>query len=48
MWQPLWREGLATYVSKVMNPDATESEMLLDFPAIDAVHKLQHPPAAAR
>jgi hypothetical protein len=33
MWQPLWREGLAIYVSKVMNPNATESEMLLDFPA---------------
>jgi hypothetical protein len=32
MWQPLWREGLATYVSKVMNPNATDSEMLLDFP----------------
>jgi hypothetical protein len=32
MWQPLWREGLATYVSKVMNPQASEKEMLLDFP----------------
>jgi hypothetical protein len=32
MWQPLWREGLATYVSKVMNPAATEGEMLLEFP----------------
>lgn len=33
MWQPLWREGLATYVSKVMNPAATEAEMLLEFPS---------------
>lgn len=32
MWQPLWREGLATYVSKVMNPRANEKELLLDFP----------------
>ncbi|GAB2859666.1 hypothetical protein GCM10027277_30240 [Pseudoduganella ginsengisoli] len=32
MWQPLWREGLATYVSQALNPDATESEMLLTFP----------------
>lgn len=32
MWQPLWREGLATYVSQVMNPAATEAEMLLTFP----------------
>ena len=33
MWQPLWAEGLAVYVSKALNPQATESEMLLDFPA---------------
>lgn len=32
MWQPLWREGLATYVSQVLNPNASESEMLLTFP----------------
>lgn len=32
MWQPLWRERLATYVSQVLNPDATEKEMLLTFP----------------
>jgi hypothetical protein len=32
MWQPLWREGLATYVSQVLNPDASEKQMLLTFP----------------
>jgi hypothetical protein len=31
-WQRLWREGLAVYVSKVMNPSASEQELLLDFP----------------
>lgn len=33
MWLPLWQEGLATYVSKALNPQATEEEMLLEFPA---------------
>lgn len=33
MWLPLWREGLAVYVSKMLDPHATEKEMLLDFPA---------------
>lgn len=28
----LWSEGLATYVSKVMNPRASDQEMLLDLP----------------
>jgi hypothetical protein len=32
MWQPLWREGLAVHVSKIISPQATEAEMLLDFP----------------
>lgn len=32
VWAQLWREGLATYVSKAMNPSATESDLLLDFP----------------
>ncbi len=32
-WQALWREGLAVYVSKQLNPGASEKEMLLDFPA---------------
>lgn len=33
VWQRLWAEGLATHVSKVLNPQANEQEMLLDFPA---------------
>jgi hypothetical protein len=33
LWRGLWKEGLATYVSKVLNPRATDQEMLLDFPA---------------
>lgn len=32
LWQRLWTEGLATYVSKVLNPQATDREMLLDLP----------------
>jgi len=32
VWALLWQEGLATYVSRAMNPDATEHELLLDFP----------------
>jgi hypothetical protein len=32
MWEPLWGEGLAVYVSEVMNPGANENELLLDFP----------------
>lgn len=32
MWAYLWVEGLATYVSKVLNPDATDAELLLDIP----------------
>ncbi|KQV90096.1 hypothetical protein ASD15_25835 [Massilia sp. Root351] len=28
----LWTEGLATYMSKVMNPQASDQEMLLDLP----------------
>jgi hypothetical protein len=33
VWQRLWAEGLASHVSKVLNPQANEQEMLLDFPA---------------
>jgi hypothetical protein len=33
MWAYLWVEGLATYVSKVLNPGASEAELLLDIPA---------------
>jgi hypothetical protein len=32
MWAMLWQEGLATYVSHVMNPEANDSELLLAFP----------------
>lgn len=32
MWASLWQEGLATYVSKAMNPEANDSELLLTFP----------------
>lgn len=28
----LWVEGLATYVSYALNPDASNTELLLDFP----------------
>ncbi|GAB3256828.1 hypothetical protein [Chitinimonas naiadis] len=31
-WERLWAEGLAVHVSKVLNPDANEKEMLLDMP----------------
>jgi hypothetical protein len=33
MWAYLWIEGLATYVSKALNPGASEAELLLDIPA---------------
>jgi hypothetical protein len=32
LWQRLWLEGLATHVSKVLNPEASDQEMLIDFP----------------
>lgn len=32
VWAALWGEGLAVYVSHVMNPGANEKELLLDFP----------------
>ncbi|WP_342115716.1 hypothetical protein [Pseudoduganella sp. OTU4001] len=32
VWEQLWREGLATYVSKAMNPAATEQDLVLHFP----------------
>lgn len=31
-WVSLWREGLAVYVSKVLNPDADNDQLLLDIP----------------
>ena len=30
LWMSLWEEGLATYVSQRMNPDASEGQVLLD------------------
>ncbi|WP_028103371.1 hypothetical protein [Pseudoduganella violaceinigra] len=32
VWANLWSEGLATYVSEVMNPGANEKELMLDYP----------------
>jgi len=32
VWTSLWQEGLATYVSRTMNPSASNAELLLDFP----------------
>lgn len=32
MWEGLWKEGLAVYVSDVMNPGANAKELLLDYP----------------
>jgi hypothetical protein len=32
VWSRLWVEGLATYVSHQMHPQASEKELLLDFP----------------
>jgi hypothetical protein len=41
LWCPLWAEGLATHAAKVMNPGATDRQLLLTFPkpiraAVDA------------
>jgi len=32
IWESLWHEGLAVYVSHVLDPDANDKEMLLDLP----------------
>ena len=32
VWVRLWSEGLATYVSKALNPDADDKALLLDIP----------------
>lgn len=32
VWTYLWAEGLASYVAKTLNPDASEEEMLLHVP----------------
>jgi hypothetical protein len=31
-WVSLWREGLAVFAAKVLNPDANEQQLLLDIP----------------
>ncbi|MFV3129273.1 hypothetical protein [Niveispirillum sp. KHB5.9] len=33
IWCGLWTEGLAVHAAATLNPDATEPELLLDFPA---------------
>lgn len=33
VWVRLWSEGLATYVSQVLNPGADDKALLLDMPA---------------
>jgi len=33
VWSSLWKEGLATHVSQVLNPGASDSQLLLDFPS---------------
>ncbi|WP_156885611.1 hypothetical protein [Massilia niastensis] len=33
MWMSLWREGMAGYVAKALNPSATEAELGFDLPA---------------
>jgi hypothetical protein len=32
MWCNLWREGMATYVAKSLNPDASDDQLLLTHP----------------
>jgi len=48
MWQPLWVEGLAVYASKMLNPQATEREMTLDYPAGTLAQVKARLPAAWR
>jgi len=33
VWSHLWSEGLATYVAKALNPDASNAELMLEIPA---------------
>ncbi|WP_374583118.1 hypothetical protein [Pseudoduganella sp.] len=33
VWPQLWLEGLATYVSHALNPGASETDLVLNFPA---------------
>jgi len=46
MWEPLWGEGLAVYVSEVINPGASEQELLLDAPKGMAANTRAALPAA--
>lgn len=46
VWEALWGEGLAVYVSEVMNPGATDNELLLDFPKGMAANTRAALPAA--
>jgi hypothetical protein len=46
VWASLWQEGLATYVSKAMNPEANEAELLLTFPDDMAARTRKVLPAA--
>jgi len=32
VWAGLWKEGLAVYISRVLNPQANHAELLLDYP----------------
>lgn len=32
LYQPLWMEGLATYVSEQLNPGSSDAELMLDIP----------------
>jgi hypothetical protein len=46
MWAMLWQEGLATYVSHAMNPEANDTELLLAFPDNMAARTRKVLPAA--
>jgi hypothetical protein len=46
IWNSLWQEGLATYVSHVMNPQADDTELLLSLPNDMAARTQKMLPAA--
>jgi hypothetical protein len=49
VWKSLWSEGLASYVSSVLNPHASDKEMLLDLPSgVVAATRAQMPVALAQ
>ena len=33
VWTSLWQEGMASYVARQLNPDATDDQMLMNLPA---------------